>query len=563
MNTFFKKLSLPAKLMLMTLIPLGLLIYFIIQIYKEKSDKVSMLEGYLVRVTQSSHISTLIDALQAERRYSFGFVINGERRTELLLQRPKADSAIKALSQLSALKDVRKYTFLDTIEIVRLAIDNRTATPDKVMAYYTNVLFRLNTLNTVTAGNEFLAPVIPHLQSQKLLSEIVSYLGIIRANLYYALQSEQTSQQAALGIRQIYAIYKSYEEEFFEKGSADAVKAYMNLKSTTNLHPTLNYIENFLLTEQFDSTYTSERWWNISATGVDEVRRLQRSQLQLAQEGMNTIYEKEKVSRNRSLLFLILSIAVVLGLMMYTISVITKALDKLNKAARKIASGATDIQIKEDSNDAIGNLARSILSIDKNNKQLANAAAAIGSGNFDVEVTPRSEEDILGNAVVQMKEDLQQFNQENEEKLWIHDGVEKLNDSLRGGKEIKQLAADALHTLTTYIEGQVGLLYVRHDSYLQFAAGFAVDDARSIPAQIAFGETLVGQTAQKKKLAHLKNLPADFVKIKTGSGESIPQNLLIVPLIHNEVVEGVVEIGSIQEFTPSTISFLNQVAPAI
>jgi hypothetical protein len=34
MNQFFRRLSLPAKLMLMALIPLALLVYFAIQIYK-------------------------------------------------------------------------------------------------------------------------------------------------------------------------------------------------------------------------------------------------------------------------------------------------------------------------------------------------------------------------------------------------------------------------------------------------------------------------------------------------------------------------------------------------
>src|SRR6476620_10517279 len=123
MNTFFKQLSLPAKLMLMTLIPLGLLIYFIIQIYKEKTETISMLDGYMDRVNQSAYISNIIDALQVERRYSFGYVITGDRRTELLLQRPKADSAIAALSNIAALKNVQKYTFLDTLAKVRSAID--------------------------------------------------------------------------------------------------------------------------------------------------------------------------------------------------------------------------------------------------------------------------------------------------------------------------------------------------------------------------------------------------------------------------------------------------------
>ncbi|HUC80657.1 MAG TPA: ATP-binding protein, partial [Flavisolibacter sp.] len=563
MHRFFRRLPLSAKLMLIALVPLALLVYFIIQIYKEKTDKIEMLEGYLLRVNQSSGIGTVIDALQAERRYSFGFIVNGERRTELLLSRPRTDSAILSLAGLPTLEHVTSYTFLDTLNQVRLTIDNQTATPQQVMDYYTNVLFRLNTLNVVTAGNQYLDPVIPSLRSQKFLSEMVSYLGIVRANIYYALQSSESSSDAVSGVRQMYDIYKSYEKEFAEKGSAGAIAAYNKLAAETELKPTLQYIENFLRTGQFDSSYVSEKWWTLSASGVDQIRKLQRSELQTAKTGMSAIYEKEKTERDRSLLFLILSVSVVIALMMYTISVITKALGELNVAAKTIATGATGIQIKPETDDAIGNLARSILMIDENNKALATAAQAIGSGNFNVDVVPRSEEDILGNAVAQMKEDLQQFNQENEEKLWIHNGIEKINDSLRGGKEVKLVAQDALHALATYIEGQVGLLYVRHDNYLQYTAGYAVDDTKNIPLQIGFGETLVGQTAQKKKLVQLKNLPTDFVKIKTASGEATPQNLLLVPLVHNDVVEGVAEIGSLQTFTPQVISFLTQVAPAI
>ena len=549
--------------MLIALVPLALLVYFIIQIYEEKSDKVSVLEGYLDRVNQSAAIGTLIDALQAERRASFGYVITGERQTELLLSRPRTDSAIQGLAGLPNLQNMVNYTFLDTLSNIRMAVDNRAAAPQQVMGYYTLVLFRLNTLNIVTAGNQYLDPVTPNLRSQKFLSEMVSYLGIVRSNIFYMLQSEQSSAEAVSGIRQTFDIYRSYEKEFAEKGSPSAIAAYNKLAAETELKPTLQYIEGYLRTGQFDSLYTSDRWWTMSANAVDQIRRLQRSELQSARKGMEAIYEKEKVARDRSLLFLILSIVLVLSLMMYTISVITKTLGELNLAAKKIALGATDLQIKPETDDAIGNLARSILMIDENNKSLSVAAQAIGSGDFNVEVVPRSQDDLLGNAVVRMKEDLQQFNQENEEKLWVHNGVEKINDSLRGGKEVRQLSQDAIHTLTSYIDGQVGLLYVRNENYLQYTAGYALDDAKNIPALIGFGETLVGQTAQKKKLVQLKNVPADFVKIKTASGEAAPKNLLIVPLIHNDVVEGVAEIGSLQEFSPQTISFLTQVAPAI
>jgi signal transduction histidine kinase/CheY-like chemotaxis protein len=211
----------------------------------------------------------------------------------------------------------------------------------------------------------------------------------------------------------------------------------------------------------------------------------------------------------------------------------------------------------------IASLAKSINRIDENNQVLARAADAIGSGNFDVPVEPRSAEDILGNAVVRMKTDLQQFSQENEEKLWIHGGVERINDSLRGEKEVVHLAKDALHALAEYIQASVGFIYVRQTDFLKYAAGFAVSDPKNIPQEVHFGETVLGQAAQKKKIMQLKNVPEDYIRIKSASGELAPKSLLILPLVHNEVVEGVVELGALEDFSPVVLSFLQQVQGAM
>jgi signal transduction histidine kinase/CheY-like chemotaxis protein len=564
MNTFFKKLSLSTKLMLMAIVPLALLVYFVIQIYNEKTEKIGVLNNYLDRIELSASISNLIDQLQTERRYSFGYVINREWKTEMLLQRRQTDSAIQKLDKNGQVDNVESYTFLDSLGMVRLGIDNLSLNPMQVTNYYTNTLFRLNTLNLVSAGNvTYLQLVRGDLQAQKLLSEMITYLGLIRANIYYALYSQQPASQTAEGLRSIYDIYKSYEKEFRLKGSLSSIQAFEKVNVNTEYRPTMLYIENFLHTGLFDSTYTAERWWSVSANGIDELKKIQRNALDIAQQGVIDVYNKERSARDKSLLFLILSTVLVVGLITYTIAIITKTLDELNKAADKIAIGATGLHIKAESNDAIGNLARSIIRIDQNNKELATAAAAIGSGHFDVTVIPRSDDDLLGNAVVRMKEDLQQFNIENEEKLWIHAGIEKINEALRGEKNLIEVSRDALNALTIYLGGEVGLLYVCHDNYLQFTAGYAVDDLRSVPVQISFGETMLGQAAQQKKMLQLKNLPSDFVKIKTGSGDTIPQNLLLIPLVHNESVEGVMEIASLHQFSPSALSFVTQVSSAI
>jgi signal transduction histidine kinase/DNA-binding response OmpR family regulator len=564
MNRLFRKLSLPAKLTLMALIPLALLAWFAVQIYQEKTEKINILNTYLQRIEQSADISMMVDHLQSERRYSFRYVLNRQSQGEMAVQRPLTDSALEKLERYQPLEGLTSYTFLDSLTATRNRIDEGAADPVSIMSYYTNALFRLNTLNVISGGSiSYLEPVKGELQGQKLLSEMVTYLGILRANVYYALYSSQPGNITAMQSKAVYDIYKSYVTELKQKGSAEAIDQFYRLQTTSDLKATEKYMEQLLQTGTYDSTMTSEEWWQVSANGVDEIRKLQRSLLEQARTSVKNIYEKEKAARDQSPIFLILSIALVIALIIYTISVITRTLGRLNYAANKISQGATGVDIHVESNDVIGSLAQSMIRLDENNKDLAQAADAIGSGNFNVEVHPRSEEDVLGNAIVKMKNDLQQFNHENEEKLWIHSGMEKINETLRGDKNIRELCDGVLDTLASHVNSEVGLFFVRANGHLDYVSGYAIPHDDSVPRQVALGETLIGQAAQKAELMHLRNVPSRLIRVRSGSLDEPPGHIIIVPLIHNDYVEGVLELASLMEFRPEAVNYISQVAPVI
>lgn len=541
----------------MAIVPLALLVYFVIQIYKEKSEKIAVLENYLDRIELSASISNVIDQLQTERRYSFGYVINREWRTEMLLQRAKTDSAVQNLMKSEQADSIETYTFLDSLGDVRTGIDNLDLNPMQVTNFYTNALFRLNTLNLVSAGNiTYLQPVYGDLQAQKLLSEMITYLGLIRANIYYGLYSVAPSSQTAEGLRSIYDIYKSYEKEFRLKGSLSAIQAFERMNINTDYRPTILYIENFLRTGQFDSTYTTERWWTVSANGVDELKKIQRNALATTQKVVSETYKKEKSARDKSLLFLILSIVLVIGLITYTIAVITKTLNELNKAAEKIATGATGLQIKAESNDAIGNLARSIIRIDQNNKALTNAAAAIGSGHFEVEVMPRSEEDILGNAVLQMKNNLQTFSIQNREKDWVQTGIAQLNDLIIGEKNLNELAAKVVRFITSYTNSQVGAFYFSPDQkHLHLLSSVALDTEK-IKKEIQFGETVAGQAALEGKEIFLHNVSGVELLVDYSGGTLKPEAIIAFPVYYEKLLKAVIEIGAFDDYPPVVHRFL-------
>lgn len=418
MNSAFSRLPLPVKLLLIGLVPLAFLIYASIQIYTEKTQKVNLLGHFIERIQQSANINTLIDHLQKERKFSFDYAMTKVKPPELYTERPITDSIIRSLEDKydPALEGFKSYTFLNDLNTVRNQVDSGTDAPNEVMHYYSTMIYRLNTLNTVSYGSEiYLQPVYRDLVAQKLLSEMITNLGIIRSNIYNVLYTKQYMVETLIGLVGVHDIYNTYETEFLIKASPSAKAAYNYTRNNTELRATVDYLDTLFQKFAFDSTYTAAGWWAISDRGIDELTKLQQTVWSNVHAGTNAILNNEKAKRTRSLIILIIALVLVSFIVIYSILNITRTLTEMKIAAQKISEGATGLQLPRTSNDVIGHLAESISRIDDNNKLLAQAADAIGKGNFETKVIPRGSEDILGNAVLRMKDNLMEYSQVNRE----------------------------------------------------------------------------------------------------------------------------------------------------
>jgi signal transduction histidine kinase/DNA-binding response OmpR family regulator len=563
MIRLFRRLPLNVKLILLAVIPLAMLIFFMLQINVERSQKIEIIESYLQKANSVASISDAVDELQSERRYSFAYLLKKDLRNELVIQRPKTDAIITHLENSRQYPGLRGYTFLDSLRAIRKKIDSNEITPDEVMSYYTNTIIRVNSLNNISAGNLLLQPILKDIAAQKLLTEMITNLGIQRAAIYYDMYLGRDVPSSRENLKTERAMYESYQRELILKGSTETVNAYSEMLKRAPLKPVQDHIQQVLATNHLGNTYSAESWWDISASAVDSLKALQQATMTRAQEGMVNLNNKEQTARDRTLLLLVVIIIVVLFIMMYTIIVITQMLNKLNVAAQQISRGETGLEIQKESTDVIGQLAQSIVRIDKSNLVLAKAAAAIGTGDFTVELRPRSENDILVNSVIRMKDDLKQFTEENQQKLWIHGGLEKVNESVRGEKDVPTLAHDALDTLTEYVGGHVALLYMKYSGFFEYAGGYAVADDSTITRRLNDGDSLLGTAAQKQRIIRLNDVPSDFVKIKSSTGSTQPRNVLIVPLVHNGITEGVIEIAGLDEFSALAEFFLTQAAAPV
>nr|WP_320191610.1 response regulator [uncultured Desulfobacter sp.] len=207
-----------------------------------------------------------------------------------------------------------------------------------------------------------------------------------------------------------------------------------------------------------------------------------------------------------------------------------------------------------------------VLKLSRPVKKLETAVGLISKGNFDVSI-PIVSSDEIGNvtkAFNEMVAGLRQAKKKDSDLLWIEQGISRLESILRKDRTLERSYNDLINFLCEHVQSHIGLLYVlTHDNGFKPAAGFAVRPDQSRSTRFGFGEGLAGQCAAEKKIRYLEDLPESFFTVCSGLGEMSPRQSAIIPLIFNDEVEGILELGTLQTFTDIDKHFLKEAAGRI
>ncbi len=209
-------------------------------------------------------------------------------------------------------------------------------------------------------------------------------------------------------------------------------------------------------------------------------------------------------------------------------------------------------------------------------KEMSQFAVEIGKGNFDYQFEPMSDKDILGNALLQLRDNLkkakeEQLKREEQDKInkWISDGITKFSELLRQTTEdLEKLSSVIIKNLVDYLDANQGGIFLLNDDdpenkFLELVASYAYSKERKKKKIFLLGEGLVGTAAIEKGTIYLTEIPEDYISITSGLGGANPRSLLIVPLLHEEQLLGIIEIASFQEMKKYQIEFVEKVAESI
>jgi len=168
---------------------------------------------------------------------------------------------------------------------------------------------------------------------------------------------------------------------------------------------------------------------------------------------------------------------------------------------------------------------------------------------------------------VQLHENLKKVEQAQEEdrrRNWAGEGVTKMSEILRSGKNSQEIFDSAISMIVSYVKANQGGLFVvdkdeaEEETIIKLRACYAYSKKKFIEKEVLPGQGLIGQAYMEGEAIHMTAIPQNYVHITSGLGEATPSSLYVLPLKVNEITEGLIEIAAFHKFEAHELDLLNR-----
>ncbi|MFD8198698.1 HAMP domain-containing protein [Streptomyces sp. NPDC059701] len=268
----------------------------------------------------------------------------------------------------------------------------------------------------------------------------------------------------------------------------------------------------------------------------------------------------------------IAALAEVINTMVDTLSAFA---DEVTRVAREVGTegrlgGQAEVEgvsgtwkrLTENVNELAGNLTRQV-------RAIAGVTSAVAEGDLtrSINVEASGEVAELKDNINAMVQSLRETTRANQEQDWLKTNLARISGLMQGHRDLPVVAELIMDELVPLVSAQYGAFYLAEDGEdgpeLRLVGSYGYPDDMDRPTRIAFGRTLVGQTARSRRTIVVDELPPGYVTISSGLGQVVPTALVLVPIVVEGQVLGVIELASVTPFTPIHRDFLEQLMETI
>ncbi len=272
---------------------------------------------------------------------------------------------------------------------------------------------------------------------------------------------------------------------------------------------------------------------------------------------------------------LLITLFVIASALVTTRSIVFPIL-KLKDFLLTMAQGILPKEKLKTANDEIGDMSDAMNLYIENIRKTSEFGVEIGNGNYDSKFEALGPEDMLGNALLEMRANLKKSKElfedlakSDEIRNWITKGLADFGDILRQNSDnMDRLAKNVMNELIDYVGANQGAIYILNEldeknKFFEMKSAIAYGREKFLKKNFEIKEGLVGRCAFEKLPVYLTELPDNYIQLTSGLGGAEPNYLLLVPLIIDENVMGVIEVASFKPIEKHQIEFITSLGQTI
>jgi HAMP domain-containing protein/CheY-like chemotaxis protein len=222
--------------------------------------------------------------------------------------------------------------------------------------------------------------------------------------------------------------------------------------------------------------------------------------------------------------------------------------------------------------DLTGNVNLLAANLTNQVRAIAEVATAVTKGDLtrSIQVQARGEVAELKDNINTMIDNLRATTERNQEQDWLKTNLAKFTRMLQGQRDLVTVGQMLLSELAPLVNAQQGTVYQMQRPEtgdessipaLLLLAGYAQREDQ--PVRIEMGKGLVGQCAFEKQRFLLTRVPENYTKVYSSLGMASPANVVVLPVLFEGETKAVVELASLEPFTATHLSFLEQLTQSI
>jgi HAMP domain-containing protein/CheY-like chemotaxis protein/putative methionine-R-sulfoxide reductase with GAF domain len=201
-------------------------------------------------------------------------------------------------------------------------------------------------------------------------------------------------------------------------------------------------------------------------------------------------------------------------------------------------------------------------------RAIAEVATAVTKGDLtrSIQVEASGEVAELKDNINTMIDNLRLTTDRNTEQDWLKTNLARFTGMLQGQRDLATVGRMLLSELAPLVNAQQGVIYqmeTEESAGMVLLSAFADDGEKGHLRRLSIGEGLVGQVASEKRRMLISDLPEKTVPIRSGLFESVPRNVIVLPVLFEDRVKAVIELASLSAFTASHLAFLEQLTASI